>query len=257
MRTCNSMPSHILIISAVAEETQSTAAAMKQTGRATIGHRDVTEGELFGHRIRLLVSGPGIMNTVQAATACIETEKPSLIIQTGSGGAFQASGLKQGDIGIASEEIDVQLGIEADFAGNVPEELPFPVLMKNSAVYKNRFDCSREIADHAENVIGRHMRDRGIGVRKGPFATVSTITATDKTATDLFFHHGAIMESMEGCGAAYLALLYDTPFLEIRAASNMVGRRNRPAWDLPLACKRSSEAVMVFLRSWPPEASHQ
>lgn len=253
MRTSKSMSSHILIISAVEQENSFLAAATLQRRTFSIGHREITEGMLCGHHVRLLVSGPGIMNTIQAATICIEVEKPSLIIQTGSGGAFKQSGLKPGDIGIATEEIDGQLGIEAESAGKPIGELPFPVLVKNSTGYKNRFECSREIADHAENVLGEVMRKRGIDVRKGPFVTVSTITATDKTAANLFSHYGAIMESMEGCGTAYLALLYDVPFLEIRAASNMVGRRNRSAWNLPLACERSNEAVMAFLRGWTPD----
>jgi len=55
---------------------------------------------------------------------------------------------------------------------------------------------------------------------------------------------------MEGSGAAHLSIHYDIPFLEIRAASNMVGKRDRSGWDLPLACRRSNEAVIIFLESY-------
>lgn len=249
------MPPHILIIAAVEQEMEFIQSSMQKIRTISAGYRNLTEGNFSDHHLRLLISGPGIMNAIQATTACIEMERPSLIIQTGSGGAFPQSGLKPGDIGIASEEFDAQLGIEDESGGIAPKELPFPVLVKDGRTYKNRYKCPRELGDQAETILKTVMEDRGIGVRKGPFVTVSTITATDRTATDLYSHHGAIMESMEGCGIAYLALLYDIPFLEIRAASNMVGKRNRSAWDLPLACERSNEAVMAFLQSWCPSAA--
>ncbi len=57
----------------------------------------------------------------------------------------------------------------------------------------------------------------------------------------------AYMESMEGSGAAHTAIHYDIPFLEIRAASNFVGKRNRDEWNLPLAFERCAEAVLLIM----------
>jgi futalosine hydrolase len=56
------------------------------------------------------------------------------------------------------------------------------------------------------------------------------------------------MEAMEGAGAAHVAAHYGLPFLEVRAASNLVGRRDRASWDLDLAFRRATWAVMTILK---------
>ena len=56
---------------------------------------------------------------------------------------------------------------------------------------------------------------------------------------------------MEGAGAAHVALLYDLPFLEIRAVSNLVGDRDKRRWDLPLSFKHSTQAVQWYLANRP------
>ncbi|RJP80673.1 MAG: futalosine hydrolase [Desulfobacteraceae bacterium] len=246
------MNHHILITSAVDQELEHITGTMIRTGQKTIGNRSVIEGNLGNHQVRLIVSGPGLVNTVQAITACIENKKPAMIIQTGCAGAFRESGLHPGDIGIADEEVDIHLGIEPASPYDTVRELPFPVLIKNHSIYKNRYKFDTKLADYAEKTLGRSMEKIGVRVRKGTFVTVATITATDKKAASLFHQYTAIMEAMEGSGAAHLAVLYDIPFLEIRCASNMVGKRERFEWNLPLACRRSNEAVITFLDSWAP-----
>ncbi len=244
------MTHHILIASAIHPELEYISKSMKQVSRRCIGNRKIIEGILGNHNIRLLESGPGMVNTIQAITAAVENSKPSMIIQTGCAGAFPESGLKLGDIGIAGEEVDIHLGIEPASAYDAVVELPFPVAIQNGIELKNRYKCDQLLTDYAFQCLDRKFRNQEIRAKKGPFVTVSTITSTDQKAASLFHHYSAIMETMEGSGAAHLCIHYDIPFLEIRAASNMVGERDRSGWDLPLACRRSNEAVMTFLESW-------
>ncbi len=55
---------------------------------------------------------------------------------------------------------------------------------------------------------------------------------------------------MEGSAAAHLAIHYNIPFLEIRSASNMVGKRDKAAWNLALAFERAAMAVFAFVRDF-------
>ncbi|MBT5829851.1 MAG: futalosine hydrolase, partial [Candidatus Latescibacteria bacterium] len=59
----------------------------------------------------------------------------------------------------------------------------------------------------------------------------------------------AICENMEGAAAAQLCLLYNVPFLELRAISNQVEDRNRDAWDIPLALERSQTATSKLIHA--------
>ena len=56
------------------------------------------------------------------------------------------------------------------------------------------------------------------------------------------------MENMEGSGTALLAIHYGIPCLEIRSASNLVGKRNIEAWDFTLASERAAFAIYKFIQ---------
>jgi len=246
------MNHHILITAAIDQEISCLAQGMKHTRGLSIGNRNILDGILGNHHIRLTALGPGMVNTIQGMTACIENSKPALIIQTGCAGAFPESGLQQGDLGIARDEVDVHLGIEPASPYDAVQKLPFPVVMKKDTAYTNRYPCHKKLTNHAYSVLARNLQPKDIQVKKGTIVTVSTITATKQKAASLFRHYAAIMEAMEGAGAAHLSIHYGIPFLEIRGVSNMVGKRKKSEWDLPLACKRSNEAVISFLKSWDP-----
>ena len=215
-----------------------------------VGGRKIVSGYIEGKPVKLLVTGPGLVNTVQALTAAIEDSMPSLIIQTGCAGAFKESGFKIGDIGIATEEIDVNLGIEPENGKGPLNELPFSLLNSHCRDIKNRYLLDHELANLAFKAIKKDCADKNIGLIKGPFITGSTITATDMRAEKLYKQFKPCMESMEGSGAAHLAIHYNIPFLEIRSASNMVGKRDPGAWNLALAFERGAMAVFAFVRDF-------
>lgn len=212
-------------------------------------------GQLFSGRIRetevmLLVTGPGLVNTACALTAAIERGRPGLIIQTGCAGAFQAAGLRIGDIGVATQEIDVQLGLESETGDHLSmiRDFPFPVLKTDNAEYFNRYPVAAQWTDVAYDHLGRVFAATDIRVRKGPFITVSTITASNYRAEQLYGAYGPIMEQMEGSAAAHVAAGYGIPFVEIRSAANQVGHRDGESWDLALAFKNSAMAVYEFIQ---------
>ncbi len=243
------MASHILIIAAVQEELSGLHERISTPKNLTIGGRRTTSGFLHKKGVQLLTTGPGIANTVQALTTAIEHSRPSLIIQTGCSGAFSEFGLQIGDIGIATEEIDVQLGIEPETDEAHLLDLPFSLIVKRGLDIKNRYPIDKFIINSAFHVIKTAFKNQKYCVKKGPFLTVSTITATNKRAKKLYTQFHACMEAMEGSGAAHVSVHYDIPFIEIRAASNIVGKRDLNSWDLPLAFKNSAIAVCSYIQS--------
>jgi futalosine hydrolase len=76
----------------------------------------------------------------------------------------------------------------------------------------------------------------GLEAVVGTILTVNTATGTDERAAELMARHpAAVGEAMEGYGVAAAAALFDLPFAEVRAVSNLVGKRDRDAWRLDLA----------------------
>jgi futalosine hydrolase len=241
--------SDIIVSAAVEEELSKLIDRIESPVFSIVGGRRITSGYIEGKPVRVLITGPGTVNTVQSLTAAIENTRPSLIIQTGCAGAFRESGLNKGDIGIATEEIDIQLGIEAG-NGSLPlNELPFSIIKSSNIDIKNRYPLDIELVNQASETLRKIFEGKSVQVVKGSFVTVSTITATDSRAKDIYKHYSPCMEGMEGAGAAHLAIHYDIPFLEIRSASNFVGKRDRSSWNLPLAFERGALAVLNLIRT--------
>jgi futalosine hydrolase len=235
---------YVLIAGAVPEEILKIMEQLEFPTIMKIGGRSIIAGNLTGIPVQILATGPGPVNTAQAITAAIENERPGLIIQTGCAGSFRASGLDIGDIGLATQEIDVQLGIEPESPDQPPDDLPFDLAHASGLPLKNRYPLDPILVEKAFSYLNTGFAQTGIRIQKGTFVTVSTITATDQRSEMLSRSFSPSMESMEGAAGAYLSLHYDIPFLEIRSASNFVGNRNRESWNLPLAFDRAAAAVI-------------
>ena len=239
--------SHIIVAAATYGEVTALIKKVEKTSVLRVGGRETVSGHIDGKPVKILVTGQGIVNTVQALTASVEDSRPGLIIQAGCAGAFKEAGLKIGDIGIATEEIDVHLGIEPENVNRPLIELPFPVTTCNDLDIKNRYPIDNKRVDQACKSIKNILGGKDISFKKGPFITVSTITATDKRAERLYKWFAPCMENMEGSGAAHIAIHYGIPFLEVRCASNFVGKRDPDSWDLPLAFERGALAVLAVI----------
>jgi futalosine hydrolase len=248
---------YILIIAAVEQELAGLIQKISFPNRSGIGNRNITEGCLGNVYVKLLVSGPGIINTAQALTAMIESERPQLIVQTGCAGVFRQSGLTIGDVSIATEEIDIHSGLESSSNCYIPDDLPFDLLNrlyttnnKESLKLKNRYPLNKELINQAYRILQSDNASSDYQIKTGPFITVSTITTTDKRADALFNKFNPCMEQMEGSAAAHIAIIYNIPFIEIRSASNFVGKRDVDSWNPDLAFKNACNAVYKFIQDF-------
>lgn len=75
--------SPVLIAAAVPEELASFRNRMDKPSAFPIGGREAVSGYIGEVPVRILTTGPGQVNAVQALTAAIEGERPALILQTG------------------------------------------------------------------------------------------------------------------------------------------------------------------------------
>jgi futalosine hydrolase len=221
-------------------------AALEKRSSTEVGGRRIVQGQLAGQPVRLLASGVGMVNTSQALTALIERQRPVWVLQTGCAGAFAQAGLAVGDIGVAEVEVAPYLGIEQQSVERgLPEALPFSIMEK----CKNHFPLDENLTARAFNVLRKKYAQSRVNVVKGPFVSVETITATEAIAQRLYDRHGAVMENMEGCAAAQVCLHYGLACVEMRAASNLVGPRQRELWRKDLACDRLTDAAINIMKN--------
>ncbi len=239
----------ILVSTAVEGEMEGIRRTLADPVTRIVVGQEITRGRIGQQAVRLVVTGPGMANAVHGLTVAIAAGIPRLIIQTGCGGGFEQSGIEIGDVAIASKEIDAQLGLEQVGTGNVVDKLPFPVIRKPGREIFNCYPVDNSEFDSAVKSLKTGLSGPDVAVFSGSFITVATVTTSSGRSGDLYRQYGALVENMEGAGAAHVAALYGIPFLEIRAVSNRVGDRDKSKWDLPLSFERCSKAVRLYLEN--------
>ena len=191
-----------------------------------------------------LISGPGVFNTAHGLTAYLEQTTPDLILHTGIAGGFASSGLGIGDIGIATREQYIHTGVGCDTPD--PSCLPFDLIENQPLTRQGIYPVDPDLLDTCYGLL---IREFAGPVARGNFITVSSITASPGYAQKIYKDFSPVMEAMEGAAALHVAALYDVPIIEIRAASNFVGERNKDKWNFPLACERVCRICEIVIKN--------
>ncbi len=232
------MSAPILLISATALEAQSLVDAIDGAsvpfawGAAWRGRRQDNE-------LVVAVPGVGKVNTAAGLALAIERWRPRAVVQVGIGGAFVGSFLSIGMVAVAAVDVHVDCGVGEKDAWQSMESLGFPLLEGPPP----RFN---------EMPTDAALSERLAAPSRAPllrFATSERVSATLDAAEILQRRFDVAIESMEGAAAAQVCLALDVPFAELRGVSNIVGERDRRAWDVPRAVRASTEALVAALPS--------
>lgn len=79
--------------------------------------------------------------------------------------------------------------------------------------------------------------------------TVNTVHGNERTIAAVRARYAPDVESMEGAAFMYASLIAGVPFAQVRAVSNAVERRNRPAWKIDAAIRAVCELSVSLLES--------
>jgi len=201
-----------------------------------------------------LITGPGVFNTAHALTVYLEHTRPKLILDTGIAGIFGCSGSDKpamakgigriGDIGIATREQYIHTGVGC----HTPDAacLPFDLIENRSLTRQGIYPIDHGLLALYHGILTREFGDP---IVRGNFITVSSITASLDQGQKNHHLFSCVMEAMEGAAALHVAMLYHVPIIEIRAASNFVGERDKDKWDLLLACDRVRQICEIVIAS--------
>ena len=242
----------ILILSAVEQENSWLRTKLTQTHNTSYGPVHVTRGTFNRHELAIATIGIGKSNAAGISALLLHNLQADLVIMCGCGGAYPGSGLDLGDIAMASQEFYADEGALTPEGFKSMAELDLPLLQHAHNKYFNTFPTSKPLTALAAETLQHGAADRFNQVVTGPFVTVSTCSGTDQRATELENACGGICENMEGAAAAHMCRMFGTPFIELRAISNMVEKRNLHNWDLPGAMQKAQEAVLYLLQHWTP-----
>jgi futalosine hydrolase len=216
---------------------------LEAADRIFIGRREVFEGMIAGRRTLLAMTGVGKVNAASTVTALLEHFVPELLINIGCAGAYTESGLKVGELALATAELFGDEGVVTPDGWHSMELIGIPVVSRNGEEYYNRFPLTRWAEDKAAHVAATN----GLTLHHGGFVTVSSVSGSAERGAEMFLRFGGICENMEGAAVAQVALLYGVDCLEIRGVSNLVEDRDLTRWDIPLAAEQAQKFTLRFI----------
>lgn len=222
----------IAIIGAMEQEVEILREKIESPTSKEIAGCEFIEGILGEHDVVLVKSGIGKVNAAIATTLLIEQYEPTVVLNTGSAGGFNDS-LEVGTV-VISDEVrhhDVDATAFGYELGQVPG-MPPSYLADQKLV---------DIAKEAVEDIGEHAHATGLIASGDVF-----MSNPERVKLVQGQFPSMIAAEMEAAAVAQVCHQFGTPFVVIRALSDIAGKESSISFDefLPLAAKHSSEIVL-------------
>lgn len=210
------------IVAAVSAERDAIARGAGVTVRKQTGPFETVTGVVRADAdLVVLAAGVGPAAAAAAAMA-LALGGVDVLFSAGVAGGF-AGRAAIGEIVVATEIVAADLGAQSPAGFLDLSALGFGT---------SRYDVDAAASAHT----AQRLIAAGIGTRRGSVITVATATGSDERAAELADRYAcAAAEAMEGAGVAHVATLMGIALVELRAVSNVVGRRDPADWDLPAA----------------------
>ena len=222
----------IAVIGAMEEEVELLRATLENATSETIANSEYTQGTYKGKDVVLLKSGIGKVNAAMSTTILLEKYHPDVVINTGSAGGYDEA-LDVGAI-VISDEVrhhDVDATIFGYEIGQVPQ---MPAGFKADEHLMN-------VAQEAVTEVGEHQSATGL-------ITTGDAFMNDPVRVEKVRGQFPTMKAveMEAAAVAQVCYQFGTPFVVIRALSDIAGKESNISFDefLPVAAKHSTQVVL-------------
>ena len=231
------MKADIGIIGAMSVEVEALTLELENRTTESVGGIKFNTGSLFGKKIVIAQCGVGKVFASICAEAMIIKYSPSLIVNTGVGGALVAD-LRPTDIVIA--ESLVQHDMDTSPLGD-PKGLI-------SGINKVYFDTD----SRAVELLSSAAERLGLRAGQGRIASGDKFVADKADKVRIAADFSADVCEMEGAAIAQTAFVNGTPFVVIRAISDSAdGSANMDYMEfLPVAAKNSAALTLELIKEW-------
>lgn len=220
------------IIGAMEQEVEILRGKLADPQISTIAGCEFIEGTVSGHIVIVVKSGIGKVNAALATALLIQQYEPDVILNTGSAGGFDPL-LDVGTVVISDAVChhDVDATAFNYVIGQVPG-MPAKYEADEKLI---------EVAREAVIEIGKHPYAVGLIASGDVFMSDPKRVALVKGQFPEM-----IASEMEAAAVAQVCHQFGTPFVVIRALSDIAGKESSISFDefLPLAARHSSNIVL-------------
>ncbi|WP_026700388.1 5'-methylthioadenosine/S-adenosylhomocysteine nucleosidase [Salibacterium aidingense] len=221
----------IAVIGAMDEEVELLKSKLENLQEEKKGGTFFFSGQLFGTDVVLIKSGIGKVNAAIATTIVLKTYQPDMVINTGSAGGFNPE-LEVGDLVVSTEVRynDVDATVFGYEYGQVPQ-MPAAYAADGGLI-----TASLEAAEQED-----------IPLQKGLILSGDSFMSSDEQIAFLkqTFDLPQCAE-MEAGAIAQVCYRFNTPFVVIRALSDIAGREAKQSYDQFLKKASENSAALVL-----------
>lgn len=232
------------IIGAMEQEVALLASLIKSPLEQNIAGVRFISGKLKEQEVVLLRSGVGKVNAAMATTLLHQIFEPTKVINIGSAGGL-IEGMNIGDIIISNET----LHHDVDATAIDCEIGALPGMPKS---YPSDVDLVK--------LVSCILPELGIDYKIGLIGTGDAFIADQTRVAEIKKNFpGILAVEMEAAAIAQVCHLYQTPFIVIRALSDLPDQENPMSFIeyLDFAAKNSANIVLNLLSSLPKERAQQ
>ncbi len=227
----------IAIIGAMDPEIEGLVSVMQEKKVEIISGITVNIGKIGERYVAVAKCGIGKVFAALCAEALIIKYSPSLIVNTGVGGAL-AKDLKTGDIVIAESlcQHDMDTSAIGDPVGLV------------SGINKIYFDADKR----ASEILLEAAKSLELDARVGRVASGDKFIASTEDKLRITKEFSADVCEMEGCAIAQTAFVNNIPFAVVRSISDSAdgeATMDYPTF-LPIAAQNSQNLTIALIRCW-------
>lgn len=175
------------------------------------------------HKIKILTTGIGMVNTTYFLTQELIKERYNLVINMGVAGSFKED-IKIGEVVEVISDCFSEIGSE------------------DGKKFLNTTDIELDIEV-------TFIAEKKTELRKVNAITVNTVHGNQSSIEHIKRRLDPDIESMEGAAVMMVCKKFNIPCLQIRAISNLIEKRNKEKWNLPLAVKNLNKEVYNIINS--------
>ena len=181
-----------------------------------------TEQEIIEDKFNdcnILITGIGMVNTSIKITKELMQDKYDLVINMGVAGSFYKD-YAIGDVVEVLEDNFSELG------------------------YENENDFG-QFSDFG--LVTKYSVESKTNLQKVKAITVNTVRGNKESITEIVNRLNPDVESMEGASVFRICNEFKVPCMQIRAISNIVEKRNKANWNMPLAIRNLNNQVAKII----------
>lgn len=187
--------------------------------------------------IYVLISGVGMVATAFECGRVLSKYKIDAAINLGIAGTFNSE-INKGDVVEIISDVFADMGAQDD-----DNFLSMPEL---GLIKENGFPFNNNKLINENSVINPVIES----LKKVKGITVNLVHGEEKSIEKAVKRYDAQTESMEGAAFFYSCFSIGIPCVQIRAISNLIEKRNRSAWDIPLAVRNLNETAYEILKAF-------